>query len=99
MRVAEQFADDPKWSLDGEHLYFRARGALSRMQIDITSTFRPVTAPEEFIRFPGSRLRMAFSPADGRLLVSHVGETSTSSSASLEVLLSFERYLDEMASR
>ncbi len=91
-------ADDPFWSLDGKFLYYRSGGELMRIGVDTGDSFRPVSSPEKIVSFPTTgTIRTAVNPNDGRILVVHPGTALQSEIAtSVEVILSFSRYLDEL---
>lgn len=70
-QVSEIYADDPEWSKDGDKLFFRNRGSLFELPVDISGVFRKMGNSRQIQSVAGINTRITVDPVSGDLLVMH----------------------------
>jgi Tol biopolymer transport system component len=99
-KVTETYADDPEWAADGSVLYFRNRGQISRMEVDISGIFTKRGSPRLIHTYPGVNVRLAVNPTSGELISVHpLSDNEAGSNARYILIESFTAYLDKLMDR
>jgi serine/threonine-protein kinase len=99
-KVTETYADDPVWADDGSELYFRNRGRVFVMPVDISGVFRKRGSPSLMYTYPGVNVRLDVKPTTGELVVVHPqSDLDIGRSTRFVLIESFTAYLDKLFQR
>ncbi len=99
-KVTETYADDPVWANDGSELYFRNRGRVFVMPIDISGVFRKRGSPSLMYTYPGVNVRLDVNAATGEMVVVHPQSGLDFGRNTRFILIeSFTAYLDKLFER
>jgi hypothetical protein len=99
-KVTETYADDPVWAADGSTLFFRNRGRLFEMPVDISGIFRKRGSPVLLYTYPGVNVRLDVKPTSGELVVVHPqSNLDIGRNTRFTLIESFTAYLDKLFER
>ena len=97
-RISEIYADDPEWAADGSALYFRNRGRIFKLPVDISGVFRKVGGPTQIAEVAGINVRLTVDPISGDVLLTHPPSTSGNSpnATTLSIIENLPAHIDQL---
>lgn len=100
-RISEIYADDPEWAADGSSLFFRNRGQLFQLPVDLSGVFRKGGNAVQIGEVAGLNVRLAMDPLSGDLLLTHPprSETSSSNASNLSIIENLPTYIDQLMNK
>ncbi|MDX1740410.1 MAG: protein kinase, partial [Rhodothermales bacterium] len=99
-KVTETYADDPIWAADGSALFFRNRGRVYQMPVDISSVFSKRGSPTLIHTYPGVNVRLDMNYVTGEMVVVHPQSNLDFGRSTRFIFIeSFSAYLDKLFER
>ncbi len=99
-KVTETYADDPIWAADGSALFFRNRGRIYQMPIDISGVFSKRGSPSLIHTYPGVNVRLDVNYRTGEMVVVHPQSNLDFGRSTRFIFIeSFSAYLDKLFER
>lgn len=97
-RISEIYADDPEWAADGTGLFFRNRGRVYELPVDISGVFRKVSSATQIDEVPGINMRLTVDPSTGDIFFTHPPGNGGISVNSSQVTLieNLPAYIDQL---
>ena len=99
-KVTETYADDPIWAADGSALFFRNRGRVYQMPIDISGVFSKRGSPSLIKTYPGVNVRLDVNYETDEIVVVHPQSNLDFGRSTRFIFVeSFSTYLDKLFER